>query len=265
MIPFYENREESISCGQSDNFSFPPHLHAHLELIYPQDCGMSVTIGGTSCHLTPGDLAVIFPNVIHSYDAPAAGSSGRHFAMIICSAPLLGENMNTLLRQRPVNPVLRHEELDPDVAYAVRSLLDKCAAGALSMAVAKALVHLILAHALDKLELRPERDLQSADLPKQVISYVSENYCQPITLDMLSHATGVSKYYLSRVFSQKLHMGFRAYVNTMRVYAAQRRLRTTEDSILQIGYDCGFENQRTFNRVFREQCGMSPRAYREAK
>lgn len=27
---------------------------------------------------------------------------------------------------------------------------------------------------------------------------------------------------------------------------------------------CGFQNQSSFNRVFREHCGMSPRQYRKA-
>ena len=39
-------------------------------------------------------------------------------------------------------------------------------------------------------------------------------------------------------------------------------LRGTEDGITHIAYECGFESQRTFNRVFVEQYGLSPSEFR---
>ena len=37
---------------------------------------------------------------------------------------------------------------------------------------------------------------------------------------------------------------------------------TTNEPITQIAYDCGFGSQSTFNRVFKELFGMSPRQLR---
>ena len=39
-------------------------------------------------------------------------------------------------------------------------------------------------------------------------------------------------------------------------------LRDTDLQIVQIMAQCGFQNQSSFNRVFRKQCGVSPKQYR---
>ena len=39
----------------------------------------------------------------------------------------------------------------------------------------------------------------------------------------------------------------------------------TKETIANICYECGFESQRTFNRVFKERYRMTPREYRTKK
>ena len=60
-------------------------------------------------------------------------------------------------------------------------------------------------------------------------------------------------------------MGFSDYVGSLRVRQAQGLLRATDRKIAQIALDCGFENQRTFNRTFLKVCGTTPRAYRQER
>ena len=43
---------------------------------------------------------------------------------------------------------------------------------------------------------------------------------------------------------------------------AQNLLCNTDLDILTISQECGFENQRTFNRVFQRQCHTTPSQYR---
>jgi transcriptional regulator GlxA family with amidase domain len=95
-----------------------------------------------------------------------------------------------------------------------------------------------------------------------MIRYTSENYHQPITLDGLATEVGISKYHLSRIFSTKLNTSFTDYLNSFRIGLAKNLLETSDMDILQICYSCGFESQRTFNRVFKNACGLSPRDFR---
>lgn len=60
---------------------------------------------------------------------------------------------------------------------------------------------------------------------------------------------------------------FRTFLNTQRVQEAKRRLADPghrADKLIAIAMDSGFASLASFNRVFREQVGCSPSAFRSA-
>ena len=114
-----------------------------------------------------------------------------------------------------------------------------------------------------KVHLQLEKDdIRQSELSYQALKYLSEHFRQSITVEGASKELGVSKNYLSRIFSQKLHMTFHQYLIVLRVDMARDLLRNTEKSIIAISLECGFGNTRTFNRVFKENNGMTPCQYR---
>ena len=68
--------------------------------------------------------------------------------------------------------------------------------------------------------------------------------------------------YLSHTFSARLQMSFREYLNRIRLEYAMQLIRTTGKPLTEIWEDAGFESQRSFNRVFRDAAGMTPKEYR---
>ncbi len=54
------------------------------------------------------------------------------------------------------------------------------------------------------------------------------------------------------------------YVNRIRIDYAAQLFRSTEESIEDVIENCGFENVSYFYRLFRNQMGTTPRAYRQA-
>lgn len=57
---------------------------------------------------------------------------------------------------------------------------------------------------------------------------------------------------------------FTQFVNRYRLRHASQQLATTDVPVEQIALDAGFNNRRTFNRVFREEFQMSPSDFRQA-
>jgi transcriptional regulator GlxA family with amidase domain len=72
----------------------------------------------------------------------------------------------------------------------------------------------------------------------------------------------LSPNHVSCIFSKKLKITLRDYINNMRISDATHLLANTEKSITEIMQECGFINQSTFNKTFSEICGMTPRLYR---
>ena len=66
-----------------------------------------------------------------------------------------------------------------------------------------------------------------------------------------------------KFFKNTFGQPFTAYLNDYRLTMASRMLLASEDSILAIAAESGFENLSYFNRRFRDKFGMTPGEYRK--
>lgn len=92
--------------------------------------------------------------------------------------------------------------------------------------------------------------------------YIDRNFTTTITLDDLSRHSGFSKNGIIAIFKRMYHTTPIQYINTLRVYQAEKLLRSTDMPITQIALECGFNDSNYFTRVFRAINGMTPRDFR---
>lgn len=85
-----------------------------------------------------------------------------------------------------------------------------------------------------------------------------------LSLPQIARRVGVSPSHLVRVFQANLACSPMRYLAEMRVRHAQGLLLRSTLSIKEIAYTVGFHDQLYFSRVFRQETGMSPRAFRRA-
>lgn len=96
-----------------------------------------------------------------------------------------------------------------------------------------------------------------------VKEYLDQHYAERITLDELSHAFFINKYYLTRVFREQMGVSISAYLLGVRITKAKQMLRFTEKSMEEIAIACGFGAAHYFSRVFKDVEGVPPSVYRE--
>lgn len=100
-------------------------------------------------------------------------------------------------------------------------------------------------------------------LLNRVTRYIWENYHLPeLSLEKISKANGISYHYLSRLFKREMKTSFAQYRNKVRLDIARKLLKDLSLTVNQISYECGFEDQGYFSKVFKENFGMSPNDYR---
>ncbi len=229
---------------------YPPMFHPHGELDYVIRGSLSITVDGQPYRLGSGDLAVLFPYQIHSYEkAPDAE------VLVLMFDPAVTAFDNTLLSRQPVCCNTEAQALYPLLDRAVTMLQagkDK---------TATAYLNAVLGEALDMLSLQT-RDTAHKNVTLQVLSWCAEHFPEDITEESIAKALYVSQSYISRIFTQKLRCSFREYINTLRVHKAQELLKNTDLKIVQIMAQCGFRNQSSFNRIFLDLTGMPPRQFR---
>ena len=112
----------------------------------------------------------------------------------------------------------------------------------------------------EKLGLVPAENQDTVMLA--ILEHCAENYRGKITLESMEQSLSLNGCYISTLFMRRLGMGFHDYINSLRLSDACRLLTTTDESVSKIATEVGFGTSRTFNRVFLENFGMSPREYR---
>lgn len=97
----------------------------------------------------------------------------------------------------------------------------------------------------------------------QLACYIAKNYQQPITSESIATANQLHPNYAMNLFRKAFGTTMVAFVVQHRISHAQRLLLTTDDSILHIAMESGFQSLSRFNEAFKKTCGCSPREYRK--
>ena len=93
---------------------------------------------------------------------------------------------------------------------------------------------------------------------KTILKYVEEHYADRITIDDMAALTFYSKSHFMKFFRTHMGISFIEYLNDYRLTIAERLLKTSDASILEIAQMSGFDNLSYFNRLFKRKYGQSP-------
>ncbi len=98
-----------------------------------------------------------------------------------------------------------------------------------------------------------------------VTEFIRENYTADISREGLAAAVDMSPDYLSRMFNRVTGKRLDEYINELRAAEAAKRLIESDETVLSIAMDTGFESLRHFNRVFNKIYSMNPTEYRRSR
>lgn len=99
---------------------------------------------------------------------------------------------------------------------------------------------------------------------ERAIEYIESRLNENIGLRDVSRETGYSYYHMTRLFSSVLGESVGRYINRRRLYNASRKLIHSNQRVIDIALDCGFESPEAFSRAFKAAYGSSPVDYRRA-
>ncbi|MEH7011779.1 response regulator [Neobacillus niacini] len=105
-----------------------------------------------------------------------------------------------------------------------------------------------------------KKDLNSYVLMAK--EYVKENYQERITLEDISNRLFLHQAYFSAIFKKATGQNFIDYVNQVRVDKAVHLLRNTDYKIKLISDMVGFQSHSYFNKVFKNETGVTPVVFR---
>ncbi len=97
----------------------------------------------------------------------------------------------------------------------------------------------------------------------EVYNFVSENFSKDISLDDVARMTNLTPPAFCRLFKKRTNRHFISYLNDVRISKACKQLLETDLNISEIAFYCGYKTVSNFNKIFKKNIGISPKAYRE--
>lgn len=83
-----------------------------------------------------------------------------------------------------------------------------------------------------------------------------------LSLSALASRVAITPNHLSQALNEHLGQSFFDYVNRWRVEEAVARIKASDEPILTIAYDVGFNSRSTFNAAVKKHAGQPPSAFR---
>ncbi len=252
----YENKWNALCTWDRIKADFPPHFHSYVELLVVKDGVCDVTVDFTDYRMEAGDAVLVFPNVIHSYAAVESPVKNFTFMLPPEYFPLLTETFSSF---RPADPILRgvhkNAELRSLMENAIKENKSKKPYGP---PAAAGYLALLLSFVLPQMELLPAaKDISSEG---RILAYCGKHFRENITLETLQKELHLSRFHISHLFNDRLHISFSALLRRLRIDEACKLLKSGA-TVTTAAYSSGFGSLRNFNRAFSEEKGMTPSEY----
>ncbi|MBQ8230419.1 MAG: helix-turn-helix transcriptional regulator [Lachnospiraceae bacterium] len=102
-------------------------------------------------------------------------------------------------------------------------------------------------------------------LCQNTLKFIYENYMKDLRCHDIANALGYSESHLRSVFKSETGITLAAQINQIRLERAACLLTTTNLSVTEIAFSCGFENSNYFSTAFHNKYHVSPKDYRKNK
>jgi AraC family transcriptional regulator len=96
----------------------------------------------------------------------------------------------------------------------------------------------------------------------EIVRAIDDDPSADHSLETLADRARLSRYHFLRVFQQLTGVTPHQFILRTRLREAALRLASSGESVLHIALDCGFGDISNFNRTFRAEFGITPRAWR---
>lgn len=247
-------------CATRENDHFIPHFHQSIELVFVKKGMLTAIVDGQKEHVREHQLLICSSYAVHTYMSEEPNET---VVMIVPlnSVPSIQKALQKKVFRRAVwdleqdgkNELIALFPLLPDhwEDYAPE--------------VRKGVSYMVLGLAIDHVGLMEpvenKRHNTMRDVLRDVLSYLQENYQQPLKLEDVARHFGYSKGRFSRLFHDYLGCSMNEYLMAQRCRHAAELLMDSEMTMLDIAMNAGFECLRTFYRAFHTCYKCTPSQY----
>jgi len=260
-IIYFDNLK--IHIGIAKNFTFPAHWHQDLEIIHVIDGTIKIGINSELHIATRGDIIISNKDDIHYYDS---SNLENKILVLIISSEIIQADIKPLCTLK--THVTEQMLVEYSLCDVIQNILHKAEFEYKNQlpnynAIVKSLtiefVSYLNRYFADNntIKRKNKRIADNAQM-QNLLNYLEQNCTSQITLEDAANFAHFSQWYFSRIFKALTGQTFTQYINNLRLQKADYMLCTTKETITSIALNCGFDNIRTFNRLYKRTKGTVP-------
>lgn len=238
------------------------HCHPYFELYYVRLGKCCFFLQDNLYPLEAGDFLLVSPNELH-HTLYLEGESCERITVYFKESFL-----TRAVRPVPGLTVIREAYRETMLSFMDRMLLESKIGDEYSPA--------LLSCCLEQLFLLLGRYQCEPDAARGIpgtgdtaildaVKYIGAHFSSPLPLREAAAAAGFSPSHFSRKFKALTGVGFKEYLNYVRLKNAAAELLSTRRSVTDIALSNGFSSGNYFKDTFKKAYGCSPREYRNLK
>jgi len=253
-----------IERGKRDDFSpkHTDHYHGFYEIFYLCSGECRFLLKDSVYHMKKGDIVFIAPGELHNalYDT----GNPCEINMIFFKKEYLNRpNDPDMTSFMGSVPALYQEKFQHllGMMLSENSVIDEYSQNFMCCYLTEVLLMLMRHSVMNEKEpeLLNAKDVDILTATK----YIYKNFRKPLTLEEVAAVASLSPTYFSKKFKTITGMGFKEYLNFVRLKHAQAALLTTDNTITDIALEYGFNDSNYFKDLFKKFFGKSPREFRK--
>lgn len=253
MIAKYEQSvlsgRSQVSVQRYEGLQNLPHWHIESELIFAEKGSAEVMTDNNLYGLSEGYCVFIRSGAVHYIKA----ESDSVISVMKIDSQLISAEFGTLA---PICPLLENKY---DVSDTFEKIRQEISNGEKYYEViCSGLALALIAEIFRSEKTSSAENSSGSGAYKKLLRLISERFAN-ITFDEAAEIMCFSKPYFSKYFRRMSGMTFSEYLNIVRVSEAVKMLSKGGMSAGETAVAAGFGTIRSFNRVFKQYTGFTPR------
>ena len=97
----------------------------------------------------------------------------------------------------------------------------------------------------------------------QILNYIDTNWCNKLSINDLENRFYYNRYYIMKLFKREIGVTIFDYVNNFKIYKSINEIAISNNSMITIAINCGFNSLEYFSETFKNIVGVSPSNYKK--
>lgn len=253
----------------NNNIVVTEHWHDETELLYVAKGTLGVNINNKIYTCKENELIFVNSGELHSI----SGNDVHYFAVVF-NSDMLSFSVKDMVQNHIIRPITEGKitffhkpRVSSDMLRLVKHIIhintEKSTGYMLeTKASLLMLINRLICADMYSTNSPSARQSETDLVLKSIVTYISEHFHEKILLGDISKEFNMSPKYFCRFFKKHFHKTFIEYLNLVRIENAVKIFDTTDSTVTETAFSCGFSNMSYFTKIFKEIMGYTPSQYR---